>query len=163
MTIATDGAATMRKINGEYVRENGGWAFAEIGEGNSILFSSSGQKLNTTNNECELTAIKEAILYFEKSEENELTIFSDSAYSINCLSQWAANWEKNGWTRGKKREPIENLEIIKSTFEKIRELEQNSRIINFVKIKGHAGNFANEYVDKLAVAAKEGKSNDNIS
>lgn len=160
MEIYTDGAATMRLVDGEYVRENGGWAFAEVKNG-EVVYSLNGQKLKTTNNECELTAIMNAVLYFESSEDNDLIIYSDSAYSINCLTQWATNWEKNDWTRGKKHEPIENLEVIRFTYEKIKELEEKGFPITFVKVKGHAGNPVNEFVDKLAVAAKEGKANDN--
>ena len=58
--------------------------------------------------------------------------------------------EKNGWTRGKKHEPIENLEIIQKIYKYL--LNDN---ITFVKIKGHSGNVGNELVDKLAVAAKK--------
>ena len=32
MIIYTDGAATMKCVNGEYQRENGGWAWAAIDE-----------------------------------------------------------------------------------------------------------------------------------
>lgn len=62
---------------------------------------------------------------------------------------WIYSWEKNGWTRGKKHEPIENLPIIK----KIWELLDDD--VTFIKVKGHSGNLYNELVDKMAVEAKE--------
>lgn len=156
MNIYSDGAATIRKVNGEYVRENGGWAFA-VEENGEAVYIEKGQLLNTTNNECELTAIKNAIDYFNNNCDGDLIIFSDSAYSINCVTQWAKNWEKNGWTRGKKHEKIENLELIKYIYEKIKELEDNFHSVTFIKVAGHSGNKINEIVDRAAVAAKEGR------
>ena len=47
-----------------------------------------------------------------------IEIRSDSAYCVNMLKPggWVYGWEKNGWTRGKKHEPIENLEIIQKIY-----------------------------------------------
>lgn len=154
----TDGAATMKKIDGEYVRCAGGWAFARIEDG-KVLYSASEGIKQTTNNFCELSAIRAALQDFSKSVTgNEfgetVEIHSDSAYSINVLTNWAFSWEKNGWTRGKKHEPIENLEIIKDTFYLIKSINDIGHTVKFVKVKGHDTNEFNNYVDKLAVEAK---------
>lgn len=145
--IFTDGAATLKEINGEYVRENGGWAFADIGENNKIIFESNGGEMNTSNNRMELTAILNALNY-----SNEAEIISDSAYCVNMLKEngWIYSWAKNGWTRGKKHEPIENIDIIKQIWGKL----QTGNYI-FTKVKGHSDNEWNNYVDRLAVKAKE--------
>lgn len=153
--LYTDGAATMRKENGEYVREAGGWAFAEVDCNSNILYSTNGHFDKSTNNECELTAIYEAIAYGIKKNMDggtaeDLVVYSDSAYCINIFTQWAKNWEQNGWTRGRKHEKIENLEIIKKTWE----LVKNNTIV-FVKVKGHSTNKINNFVDKLAVEGKQ--------
>lgn len=155
--LYTDGAASMRKENGEYVRESGGWAFAEVDCNSNILYSTNGHFDKSTNNECELTAIYEAITYGIKKNMDggtaeDLVIYSDSAYCINIFTQWAKGWEQNGWTRGRKHEKIENLEIIKKTWE----LVKNNTIV-FVKVKGHSTNKLNEFVDKLAVEGKQNK------
>lgn len=155
MKLYTDGAATMRKINGEYVREAGGWAFAFI-ENDTLTYFNSGHKDNTTNNEMELTAIYEGLKYFANSAApaQQLEVYSDSAYCINIYTQWAAGWQKRGWTR-KGNQPIENLELIKKTWQLLEQLNNKFYDIKFIKVKGHSTNKWNNYVDKMAVNAKE--------
>lgn len=41
----------------------------------------------------------------------ECTIFTDSRYSIDCITKWRANWQRNGWlTAGK--QPVKNRDLI---------------------------------------------------
>lgn len=150
----TDGAATMRQINGEYLRSNGGAAMAIVDDNNEIIYSDSKGFRNTTNNHCELYAIFMVLDYFSTnySNENILEIYSDSAYCVNMLKEngWIYSWVKNGWTRGKKHEPIENLELIKNIWNLMQGIK-----VKFIKVKGHSEDKFNEYVDRLAVKAKE--------
>lgn len=53
--------------------------------------------------------------------------------------------------RGKKKEPIKNLEVIKNIY---RIMKESGKNINFIKVKGHSENFYNNLVDEMAVAAK---------
>lgn len=154
IVIFTDGAASMNLVNGEYQRGNGGSAMAIINDKEEIEYSASKHFDNTTNNYCELYAILMALSYcsVNYSNDNIFEINSDSAYCVNMLKEngWIYSWAKNGWTRGKKREPIENLELIKQIWSYMQELN-----IKFVKVKGHSGNKDwNDYIDKLAVKAK---------
>ena len=153
MIIFTDGAATMKCINGEYQRENGGAAMAVI-QDEKVIYEETKHFENTTNNYCELYAILMALKYFKKEQSKDiLKIYSDSAYCVNMLKPggWIYGWERNGWTRGKKHEPIENLEIIKEIYSYL----EKSKNIDFIKVKGHSGDKDwNNYVDKLAVKAK---------
>lgn len=150
----TDGAATMKQINGKYFHSNGGAAMAIINDSNEIIYSGSKGFRDTTNNYCELYAILMALNYFSTnySKEDTLEIYSDSAYCVNMLKEngWVYSWVQNGWTRGKKHELIENLDLIKD----IWNLMQNVKV-NFIKVRGHSGDKINEYVDKLAVKAKK--------
>lgn len=151
--IYSDGAATIKNINGEYVRCSGGAAMAIINEQNEIIYSASRHFENTTNNFCELYAILMALSYCSVNYPTEkIEIYSDSAYCVNMLKEngWVYSWEKNNWTRGKKHEKIENIEIIKDIFNFIQKLD-----VSFIKVKGHSNDRINDYVDKLAVAAKE--------
>lgn len=155
----TDGSATMIKVNGEYMRGAGGSAFAVVSEDLNEVYHSDSQHFdNTTNNHCELYAILMALKYcHENYSGRPIEIRSDSAYCVNMLKSggWVYGWEKNGWTRGKKHEPIENLEIIQKIY---RYLLNDD--VTFVKVKGHSGNNDwNDFVDKLAVAAKKDKIN----
>lgn len=154
--IYTDGAATMRKVNGEYVREAGGWSYIILDGNEKEICGAYGGNPQTTNNAMELTAIKEGLqrfLTFGYRGEG-ISVYSDSAYCINIFTQWVEGWKKNGWTRGKKHEPIENLELVKDIYNLIQECKRCFCEVTFVKVKGHAGDYWNEKVDHFAVQGK---------
>jgi ribonuclease HI len=155
----TDGAATMRLKNGCYIRENGGWAFALIKD-DKVIYEESGSKGGTTNQEMELMAIDKCLVHYlykttdDSRTEQIIKIYSDSAYCINIFTNWIFNWKKNNWTR-KGNKPIENLELIKDIDSAIEDAKKKNIKVEFIKVNGHSGNKWNEYVDKLAVKAKE--------
>lgn len=154
--IYTDGAATMEFKNGQYIRVAGGWAYVILdGNDNEVMGGFSGE-LETTNNAMELTAIKEGLqrfLTFGYTGKG-IELYSDSAYCINIFTNWIKSWKVNGWTRGKKHEPIENVEIIKEIDRLIDELNRRFCEVKFVKVKAHNGNYWNEKVDAMAVEGK---------
>lgn len=144
--VYTDGST---KGNGKAVN-CGGWAFA-ITQDNVLTYQSSGTATQTTNQKMELTACLEALKYCSQNLKPPFTIYSDSAYLINCYKQkWYENWERNGW-RNAKREPVANQELWKQIIPYFRNKEYN-----FCKVKGHADNQYNNIVDKLAQNAAEG-------
>ena len=149
-TYYTDGAATMLKKGGKYLREAGGWAFILLKDGNEVASQSGGCPL-TTNNEMELYAIYASVKDFLNISESgdNLEICSDSAYCINIYTSWAAGWQRRGWRKSDGK-AIQNLEIIKATWDLIGELDN----ISFIKVKGHSNDKLNSKVDKLAVDAK---------
>ena len=77
-----------------------------------------------TNNRGELRAIQAALDVIDKyhdqwsREYNEYCIWSDSEYSIHCLTKWAPNWKRNGW---KKSDGglIQNLDLVRPVYERI--------------------------------------------
>ena len=156
----TDGACTLIKTEKGYEKGPGGWAWVRIDpETNKILKYDSGHKDKTTNNEMELMAILAALAYYDAHSYDEreadwVYIYSDSAYCVNIFTNWIKNWKANGWTRGKKHEPIENLEIIKKIDRLIEKFSTGFRQVEFIKVPGHSNNEFNNYVDKLAVEAK---------
>lgn len=155
-TIYTDGAATMKKIKGEYVREAGGCAFVVYDAGNIRLYEWSGHSDQTTNNEMELSAIFHAIKWLQEREDfdpfSAAVLLSDSAYCVNIFNDWAAKWEANAWTRGRKHEPIENLELVKAIYYELKKMPN----VKIQKVVGHGGVAGNTRADKLAVDAKHG-------
>jgi ribonuclease HI len=152
----TDGACTLNCNNGKYSKGPGGWAWALIKD-NEVTDWKSGGSPKTTNNEQELTAIMEALSYACKNTTqcDVVRIFSDSAYCINIFTQWINGWKANGWTRGKRHEPIENLEVIKTIYEMVFSLENSFIAVEWVKVKGHSNDEFNNFVDQKAVEAKE--------
>jgi len=84
----------------------------------------------------ELTAILEVINFLKLSELDipEITIHSDSAWSIGAITQ---NWNLK-----------ENIDLV----QEIKDLIQGTRThIVFNKVKGHSGLEGNVIVDSLAV------------
>lgn len=153
MKVYTDGACSK---NGE-IGAPGGWAWVIVNECDTAILQGNGHIDNATNNICELTAMLEACkksLIIPTSYE----IYSDSAYIINCYEQrWYKKWQVNGWINSKKQ-PVANKEL----WEQLIPFFENKNY-KFIKVKGHAGNqldphsYWNNYVDKLAVSAKEAK------
>lgn len=151
----TDGAATMVKENGKYLRQAGGWAFILLKNDEKFSKQSGGCPL-TTNNEMELYAIYASFRDFlDRSKPGDkIEIYSDSAYCIGIFTQWARNWEKKGWKRGRNKS-IENLKIIKEIWSMMKETVKKDCKIDFIKVKGHCDNLLNNEVDKLAVKGKK--------
>lgn len=150
-TYYTDGAATMVKKDGKYLRQAGGWAFIRLINDVEDSSQSGGCPL-TTNNEMELYAIYASIKDFldVSSSDDSMVICSDSAYCINIFTSWIRGWQKRGWRKGDGK-PIQNLEIIKATWELIEDMDN----ISFRKVKGHSRDRLNTKVDALAVRAKK--------
>jgi ribonuclease HI len=89
---------------------------------------------NQTNNIAELSAIKIALENL-KVYYIPISIYTDSQYSIGVLSL--------GW---KAKANVELIGKIKKLMDKFSDIE-------FIKVKGHSGDYGNEIVDKLAVKA----------
>lgn len=146
--VYTDGATS----NNGYANSRGGWA-AAVYKDQEIrpLKEMSGHIDNTTNNECEMVAVIMGISMIEfLAQISPIVVVTDSAYIYNCYSQkWYKKWQTNGWLNSK-REPVANKEL----WEEIIPYFEDSRF-SFEKTKGHADDARNNYVDKLAVAAKE--------
>lgn len=138
--IYTDGCCLDNNI--------GGWAFVAL-DGES-KHSASGKLAKCTNNIAELYAVKKAIEYALDNQLKDIIIYSDSKYTIGCLTQWWQQWKKNGWT---KKGGIKNLDLIRVI------LDQIGRFDSFEMkwVKAHNGNKYNERADVLASNAARRK------
>ena len=98
-----------------------------------------------TNNITELLAISIAIQLLTNKFKREypgktidcfrIILYTDSEYSINCITKWAPTWQKNGWQKktGKKSDrEIKNLEIIKKLYR-----AYTTQRIKFVHVNSH--------------------------
>ncbi|KXG52663.1 uncharacterized protein PGRI_079190 [Penicillium griseofulvum] len=109
-----------------------------------------------TNQRAELTAILRAIDIAPR--HRDVTIITDSRYSIDCVTVWFINWRRNNWmTRDKK--PVENKDLVESILIKIEERNDLKVKTLFEWVKGHNKDAGNEEADKLAVnGAQKGVS-----
>lgn len=145
--IYTDGAVSRNGFEGSA----GGWAYVIIHEG-KIIARDSGGELDTTNQRMELTAALNACRKMDNINSfAEVKLYSDSAYFINCYKQnWWKTWNVNGWVNSKK-EPVANQDLWQGL---IPFFQRTPNGYDFIKIRGHAGIYYNEMVDKMAVQAK---------
>jgi ribonuclease HI len=107
---------------------------------------------NGTNNSAELNALYHALVIAEAAVVAGETaqIFCDSTYSINCISKWAAGWEKKGWR--KPGGPIKNLSVIQAAHSLYARIEPQLQLAH---VSAHMGTEGNELADRMAMLAVE--------
>ena len=145
IAIYTDGACSGNP-------GRGGWAFIFV-EGNSILYKKSGFDKETTNNRMEMMAVIEALKEIEKRgwRDESLTVYTDSSYVKNGITQWIKKWKCNGW-RSSSNAPVKNQDLWL-----LLDSLSTSLFLSWKWVKGHSGNKFNELCDSMAVdRAKEG-------
>ena len=139
--IYTDGSTT---------KSRSGWGFVAV-KNNEIIYQKSGvEHIGDTNQMMELIAALEACKWATNQHYDNIIIYSDSAYLVNCYNdKWFIKWENNNW-KNSKNEPVANIDLWKQLIMYFRLPN-----INFVKVKGHNGDQYNEIADKLATGAIE--------
>ncbi len=105
---------------------------------------------NTTNNREELKAIIHIFERFNDIEDN-INIYSDSAYCVNMLNSWIWKWAGNDWKNSKGHE-VENLDLVKIAYDYLTKYKNKFTII---KVSGHSGHLGNELADAIASANKQ--------
>lgn len=104
ITIFTDGACVN---NGKRNAKGGVGIYYQDNHKPNVSISLKDSK--PTNNKAELTAIKMAIESCE--DDDEIIIYTDSEYAINCITKWAPGWELKNWTR--KGKEVANKDLIR--------------------------------------------------
>lgn len=107
-----------------------------------------------TNNTAELNALHQALMMAKSDVDRykSVAIFCDSKYSIQCVTQWAANWQKKGWK--KPSGEIKNLELIKEMFALYQQLKDEIHVLH---VNGHVGVEGNELADRMSIIAIDTK------
>lgn len=104
---------------------------------------------NTTNNRMELLGVIEALEALKSP--CEVTVYTDSQYVVNAFSQrWIESWAKRGWKTADRR-PVKNIDLWQRLLAAMKDHE-----VDYVWVKGHAGNPENERCDALATGAADG-------
>ena len=102
----------------------------------------TGGEAMTTNNRMELLA---AIVALEGLKRPcSVRLASDSSYVIKGITEWIAGWKRKGWKKVKNRDLWERLDRARGAHQ-----------VQWVWVRGHAGNEMNERADRLAVAQAE--------
>lgn len=145
--VYTDGSA---KGNGTK-KAVGGWAYIVLENGEQV-HGDCGYQYRTSNQKMELYAAIEACRYLADryTTFDSFTIYSDSAYLINCANnKWYNKWYENNW-KNSKGDPVANKFYWRALVPFFEDYHYT-----FKKVKGHSNVKYNNIVDKLAQAAAE--------
>lgn len=114
-----------------------------------LLVSTSGREkelfggeTETTNNRMELLAAIEALCAL--SRPARVTLYTDSTYVKNGITQWIANWRRRGW-RTSARKPVKNQDLWQAL-----DAATQRHDVHWRWVKGHSGDPGNERADALA-------------
>ncbi len=110
-----------------------------------------GGERETTNNRMELTAVIKALEALSRS--CKVRISTDSQYVLKGITEWMQNWKMRGWKTAAKK-PVKNEDLWRKL-----EAATNQHDIEWVWVKGHAGDPGNEQADKLANLGIDSMSN----
>lgn len=108
-----------------------------------------------TNQKMELMAIQKALgqVFPDQDKYTSIQLYTDSQYSIDCVTKFISHWLKNNWINSK-HEPVKNKEIIQSIYE----LKIQFKNLSLNHINSHTGkqdqhSLGNDKADQLAYRA----------
>lgn len=118
----------------------GGWG-AVLRWGDQVK-TLSGAEADTTNNRMELMAAIKALSALKRS--CNIALSTDSIYVRDGITKWVKGWQRNGWKTAAKK-PVANADLWQRLVE-----EDNRHTVEWLWVKGHAGDPDNEIADQLA-------------
>jgi ribonuclease HI len=121
----------------------GGWgALLRLKGERSTEKSICGGAIETTNNKMELQAAIEGLKSL--TEPCEVTLFTDSKYVLQGITEWIKGWKAKGWKTAAKK-PVKNVEFWQQLDHEVKRHK-----VNWQWVKGHSGHRENDIADQLA-------------
>lgn len=118
----------------------GGWGvWLRSGSHEKSLY---GGEPHTTNNRMELMAVIQGLMTIK--QPSQIKIYTDSSYVQKGMSEWIHGWKAKQWRTADKK-PVKNADLW-------QQLDQLviPHTVEWIWVKGHAGNLGNEKADTLA-------------
>lgn len=107
-----------------------------------------------TNQRAELRAVVHALEQISEAaaadSNRSFVIYTDSKWSIDAITKWRANWQRNGWLTAAK-EPVKHQDLIRHAGNLYDALHPHRVTIEWVK--GHSSSEGNRAADLLATRA----------
>ncbi len=119
----------------------GGWG-AVLRHGSRTKEICGGESGGTTNNRMELMAAIQALESLTRPAT--VRVHTDSSYLRNGVTAWLPNWKRNGWRTAAKK-PVKNADLWQRL-----EAAASGHKVEWLWVKGHAGDPGNERADALA-------------
>jgi ribonuclease HI len=118
----------------------GGWGvWLKAGSHEKSLY---GGEALTTNNRMELTAVIQGLQALKKP--SHVRVYTDSSYVQKGMTEWLAGWKLKQWRTADKK-PVKNADLWQQL-----DVIAKPHQIEWIWVKGHAGNEGNERADALA-------------
>ena len=135
---------------GVYALEDG----VEVHRHSAALAKSEPQ----TNQRAELQALYYALRFIHGTTATgaSTTLYTDSQYSINCVTVWAAGWKAKGWLKADKK-PVLHQDVLKPMVELWEILKATTTLTHVAAHTGRSDPISrgNAMADQLATAATE--------
>ena len=107
-----------------------------------------------TNQRAELSAIHRAVVILDAKgyQGDDIKIYTDSEYSINCLTKWISGWVARGWKTAAGGDVL-HRDLIEATSTLLSKFKSH----RFIHVRAHTGNEDdlsknNDVVDRMARA-----------
>lgn len=105
-----------------------------------------------TNQRAELFAIHRAVVMLDEGgfHDEDLVLYTDSDYSINCLTKWLTGWVSRKWKTAEGKDVL-HQDLIRDTSSRLAKFKSH----RFVHVRAHTGgeddlSKQNDVVDKMA-------------
>ncbi len=96
----------------------------------------------TTNNRMELIAVIRALEALKRS--CEVKLYTDSIYVQKGMTEWITGWKTRHWRTSDKK-PVKNEDLWKQL-----DMLAQQHQVEWIWVKGHAGDIGNQRADDLA-------------
>jgi ribonuclease HI len=121
----------------------GGWAaILRFGDAEKEI---AGGEILTTNNRMELTAAIKGLETLKRP--CTVTLYTDSRYVMDGITQWMPRWKANGWKTSDKK-PVKNGDLWVAL-----DSAASRHKLTWRWVEGHSGHPENERADRLARSA----------
>lgn len=118
----------------------GGWGALLMYNGHEKAIC--GGERDTTNNRMELTAVIRALETLKRP--SKIRLYTDSIYVQKGMTEWLSGWKSRGWRTADKK-PVKNDDLWRTL-----DVLAQGHEVEWVWVKGHAGDVGNERADALA-------------
>jgi ribonuclease HI len=105
-----------------------------------------------TNQRAELAAIHRAVVILDSQgyQDEDIKIYTDSEYSINCLTKWISGWISRGWKTAAGGDVL-HRDLIQATSTLLSKFKSH----HFIHVRAHTGkdddlSKQNDVVDRMA-------------
>jgi ribonuclease HI len=119
----------------------GGWG-ALLRYGSRTRELCGGEAAGTTNNRMEMMAAIQALEALTRP--SAVRLHTDSVYLRSGITSWLPKWKSNGWRTSDKK-PVKNADLWQRL-----EAAAGRHQVQWLWVKGHAGDPGNERADALA-------------